>query len=155
MIAVGVVPLADPEQAVKEAREAIRLGCGAIWVGAAPAGERSPGHPDLDPFWALLQETGTPFMLHVGAASVVQPPAFDRLAGRRREHARQGLRRPELCAADVPDGHGLRWRVRPFPEPARWGDRAGRRLGGRPAAAAGPRLEGLEQDRPVAERAFH
>src|SRR5215831_10077755 len=76
MIAVGVVPLADPEQAVKEAREAIRLGCGAIWVGAAPAGERSPGHPDLDPFWALLQETGTPFMLHVGAASVVQPAAF-------------------------------------------------------------------------------
>ena len=55
---------------------AIKAGCGAIWAPAAPAGERSPGHPDLDPVWRLLAEHGVPFMLHVGAASPSLPPAY-------------------------------------------------------------------------------
>src|SRR5580700_1327596 len=54
LIGVGVVPLDDPERAVAEADLAIKAGVGAIWVPAAPAGERSPGHPHLDPFWARL-----------------------------------------------------------------------------------------------------
>jgi hypothetical protein len=32
LIAVGMVPLNDPERARVEAEEAIRLGCGAIWM---------------------------------------------------------------------------------------------------------------------------
>jgi predicted TIM-barrel fold metal-dependent hydrolase len=75
-IPVGVVPLADPERALVEAKEAIRLGCGAIWVSAAPAGDRSPGHLDLDPFWRLLSESSVPFMLHVGAATRTHPDAY-------------------------------------------------------------------------------
>ena len=49
LIGVGVVPLDDPERALIEVDLAIKAGCGAVWIPAAPAGERSPGHPDLDP----------------------------------------------------------------------------------------------------------
>jgi predicted TIM-barrel fold metal-dependent hydrolase len=76
LVGVGVVPLDDPERAVVEIDLAIGAGCGAIWIPAAPAGERSPGHPDLDPVWRRLSEAGVPFMLHVGAASPSLPPAF-------------------------------------------------------------------------------
>ncbi|HEY2482343.1 MAG TPA: amidohydrolase family protein [Caulobacteraceae bacterium] len=76
LIGVGVVPLDDPERALAEANLAIEAGCGALWVPAAPAGERSPGHPDLDPFWGRLGEAGVPFVLHVGAASPMLPPAY-------------------------------------------------------------------------------
>jgi len=76
LIAVGVVPLDDPQRALVEIDAAIAAGCGAIWVPAAPAGDRSPGHPDLDPVWRRLSETGTPFMLHVGAAAPVLQPAY-------------------------------------------------------------------------------
>ncbi|HEY2179501.1 MAG TPA: amidohydrolase family protein, partial [Caulobacteraceae bacterium] len=43
---------------------------------AAPAGDRSPGHPDLDPVWRRLSEAGVPFVLHVGAASHMLPGAY-------------------------------------------------------------------------------
>ncbi|MDX1650163.1 MAG: amidohydrolase family protein, partial [Myxococcota bacterium] len=52
MIAVGFVPWGDPERVAEEAREAIRLGCGAILVPSAPPRDRSPFHPDHDAFWA-------------------------------------------------------------------------------------------------------
>jgi len=76
LLGVGVVPLDDPERALAECDVAIKAGCKAIWVPAAPAGERSPGHPDLDPIWRLLSETGTPFVLHVGAAASNLQPAY-------------------------------------------------------------------------------
>ncbi|HEY1560346.1 MAG TPA: amidohydrolase family protein [Caulobacteraceae bacterium] len=76
LIGVGVVPLDDPERALKEADIAIKSGCRAIWIPAAPAGERSPGHPDLDSFWRRLSDTGVPFVLHVGAATPMMPAAY-------------------------------------------------------------------------------
>jgi predicted TIM-barrel fold metal-dependent hydrolase len=76
LIAVGVVPLDDPARATAEINAAVKAGCGAIWIPAAPAGEVSPGHPDLDPVWRTLSESGTPFMLHVGAGSPHLPPAY-------------------------------------------------------------------------------
>jgi len=78
LIAVGVVPLDDPARAAAEIDAAIKAGCGAIWIPAAPAGEVSPGHPDLDPVWRKLAESGTPFMLHVGASTPSLPPAYHR-----------------------------------------------------------------------------
>lgn len=75
-IAVGLVPLDDPEQALNEVQLAIKAGCGAVWIPASPAGERSPGHPDLDPVWRALSEARVPFMLHVGAAVPMLPPAY-------------------------------------------------------------------------------
>jgi predicted TIM-barrel fold metal-dependent hydrolase len=54
----------------------VRLGCGAFWIPATPAGERSPGHPDLDPLWAAMSEAGIPFMLHVGITSRLLPKGY-------------------------------------------------------------------------------
>jgi predicted TIM-barrel fold metal-dependent hydrolase len=76
MIAVGFVPLLDAERALVEAREAIKLGCGAILVPSAPPRDKSPTHPDFHPLWALLQETGVPFMTHVGGGGRSLRPAF-------------------------------------------------------------------------------
>jgi len=76
LLGVAFVPLDDPARALEEAQEAIRLGCRAIWTPSSPAGERSPGHPDLDPFWSLLASTGTPFVLHIGAGSRTLPQAY-------------------------------------------------------------------------------
>jgi predicted TIM-barrel fold metal-dependent hydrolase len=76
LVGVGVIPLDDPARALAEIDLAIEAGCGAMWIPAAPAGERSPGHPDLDPVWRRLSEAGVPFVLHVGAASPMLPPAY-------------------------------------------------------------------------------
>lgn len=78
MIAVGMVPLDDPARALVEVDLAIKAGVGAIWVPAAPAGERSPGHPDLDPVWRRMSEAGVPFMLHVGGSPPVLDPAYQK-----------------------------------------------------------------------------
>lgn len=76
LIGVAYVPLDEPARALEEAKEAVRLGCGAVWVPSTPAGERSPGHPDLDPFWSFLARTRTPFMLHIGPGSRVLPKEY-------------------------------------------------------------------------------
>jgi uncharacterized protein len=78
MIAVGFVPLLDAERALVEAREAIKLGCGAILVPSAPPRDKSPTHPDFHPLWTLLQETGIPFVTHVGGGGRSLRPAFHR-----------------------------------------------------------------------------
>jgi predicted TIM-barrel fold metal-dependent hydrolase len=74
--AVAYVPLSEPDRAVDVAREAIELGCTAIHTPSTAAGERSPSHPDLDPFWSLLQESNVPFVLHVGGGGRLLDPAF-------------------------------------------------------------------------------
>lgn len=76
LVAVGYAPLNDPERAVQEARFALDHGCGAILVSSGPAGDRSPGHPAFDPFWALLSERKVPFMLHIGSGTQTQPKPF-------------------------------------------------------------------------------
>jgi predicted TIM-barrel fold metal-dependent hydrolase len=66
LIPVGFVPLTDAECALEATREAIALGCGAVLVPSVPPREKSPTHPDYWPVWQHLEETGVPFMLHVG-----------------------------------------------------------------------------------------
>jgi predicted TIM-barrel fold metal-dependent hydrolase len=68
LIGVAVVPLDDPDLAMAELDFALSEGLGAAWIPHRPCGDRSPGHVDLDPFWARLAESGTPFALHVGGA---------------------------------------------------------------------------------------
>ena len=68
MIGVAMVPLDDPDRALKEINYSLDLGLGAIWISADAPGGRSPGHPLHDPIWATLQERGVPFILHVGSA---------------------------------------------------------------------------------------
>lgn len=68
LMGVGVVPLDDPACAIEELEFALESGMEAIWVPhRAPIGF-APGHVDLEPFWARLAESGTPFVLHVGGS---------------------------------------------------------------------------------------
>ena len=68
LMGVGVVPLDDPDLAIREVEWILENGLESVWVPhRAPIG-RSPGHVDFDPFWARLAESGTPFLLHVGGA---------------------------------------------------------------------------------------
>lgn len=76
MLAVGFVPLSSPEEAITLAEEAIAAGCAAVMVPSTAAGERGPTHPDLDQFWALLEQRGVPFVLHVGGGGRLLDPAF-------------------------------------------------------------------------------
>lgn len=78
LVGVGMVPLDDPDRALHEVNLAIAAGIGAIWLPAAPAGGRSPGHPDLDPVWRRMSEAGVPFMLHVGGSPPVLDPAYQK-----------------------------------------------------------------------------
>lgn len=68
LMGVGIVPLDDPSRAMAELEFALELGLEAIWVPHRAPIDRSPGHVDLEPFWALLAESGTPFVLHVGGS---------------------------------------------------------------------------------------
>jgi predicted TIM-barrel fold metal-dependent hydrolase len=65
---VAVIPLDDPEHAMAELDWVLDGGFSAVWVPHRPCGDKSPGHIELDAFWARLAESGTPFLLHVGGA---------------------------------------------------------------------------------------
>ena len=76
MIAVAYTPLDNPQRGLEEAKFAIARGAGAVMFSAAAPGDRSPGHPDFDPFWQLLQDHRIPFMLHIGPGTRRQPAGF-------------------------------------------------------------------------------
>jgi predicted TIM-barrel fold metal-dependent hydrolase len=69
LMGVAVVPLDDPELAAREIGNAATFGCKCVWVAAAPAGDKSPGHPDLDIVWQAMVDNDLPFMLHIGAGT--------------------------------------------------------------------------------------
>jgi uncharacterized protein len=77
LIPVGMVSLDNPARALVEIDEGIKLKIGAFWIPAAPAGPRSPGHPDLDPIWHRLSEAGIPFVLHIGLGTRVLPKEYE------------------------------------------------------------------------------
>ena len=76
LVGVGFIPWGTPERTRQEAAEAIHLGCGALLVPSAPPKGQSPFHPDYHPFWALLEDNGIPFMLHIGGGGRALRPAF-------------------------------------------------------------------------------
>ena len=76
LIAVAYVPLDNVSLALKGATEALDAGCGAVMFSNGAPGGRSPGHPDLDPFWQLLVERDVPFLLHIGQGTMIQPTEF-------------------------------------------------------------------------------
>jgi predicted TIM-barrel fold metal-dependent hydrolase len=69
LIGVAQLSFAEPARAVEEIQEAVRLGCGAFWIPAAPVGDRAPGHTEFDSVWQALCDVNKPFMLHVGPNS--------------------------------------------------------------------------------------
>ena len=68
LMGVAIIPLDDPDLAMAELDQVLTSGLEAVWIPHRPCGDRSPGHVDLDPFWARLAESGLPFLLHVGGA---------------------------------------------------------------------------------------
>jgi predicted TIM-barrel fold metal-dependent hydrolase len=76
LIPVAYVPLDNVELALAATKEALANGCGAVMFSNGPAGERSPGHVALDPFWQLLSERRVPFVLHIGQGTMIQPQPF-------------------------------------------------------------------------------
>jgi predicted TIM-barrel fold metal-dependent hydrolase len=76
LVGVGATTLDDPQQALVELEHIIELGLGAVWVPHRPAGGRSPGHDELDPFWARLADAGVPAVLHVGGSVLQLAPAW-------------------------------------------------------------------------------
>ena len=90
LMGVAIIPLDDPDLALAELDQVLTNGLEAVWVPHRPSGDRSPGHVDLDPFWAKLAESGLPFLLHVGGAPLQlakawmnngRPPTKDWLGG--------------------------------------------------------------------------
>jgi uncharacterized protein len=76
LYAVGYTSLMDPTRAVDVATQAIEDGCAAIMVPSTAAGDLAPTHPELDPFWALLEQRNVPFVLHVGGGGRLLDRAF-------------------------------------------------------------------------------
>jgi uncharacterized protein len=90
LMGVAVVPLDEPQFALEELEFALKSGAKAIWVAHRPAGGRSPGHVEFDPFWARLQESCIPFVMHVGGSPLQldrawanngRPPTKDWMGG--------------------------------------------------------------------------
>lgn len=90
LMGVGVIPLHEPELAMKELDFAIKSGLEAIWIPHYACGDRSPGHVALDPFWDKLSEEGIPFLMHVGGSPLQldkswsdngKPPSKDWMGG--------------------------------------------------------------------------
>src|SRR5580704_14448252 len=126
LMGVAVVPLDEPAFALEELEFALKSGAKAIWIAHRPAGGRSPGHVELDPFWARLQESDTPFVMHVGGSPLQldrawanngRPPTKDwmgagdaRAAGLGGEDLGQDRRQPRALhaqavgATDAADG---------------------------------------------------
>lgn len=76
LVGVGATALDDIDAAVAEVDHIVDLGLGAIWVPHRAPGGRSPGHDDLDPFWAKVAEVGVPVLIHVGGHPLQLDPAF-------------------------------------------------------------------------------
>ena len=90
LMGVGLVPLHEPQLAMRELEFAIKAGLEAIWIPHYASGDRSPGHVDLDPFWTKLANEGIPFLLHVGGSPLQldkswsnngKPPSKDWMGG--------------------------------------------------------------------------
>ena len=152
---VAIVPLDDPDLAMAELDFVLESGLKAVWVPHRPCGDRSPGHVDLDPFWARLAESGMPFVLHVGGAPLQlakawmnngRAPTKDWLGGgenlRTKDIALLHEGPETFLTMMVLDGVFER-----HPAPARRQRRAGRRLGAGAAAPAGLGGEALEPQR--------
>jgi predicted TIM-barrel fold metal-dependent hydrolase len=76
LLPVAYVPLVEPERALQSLEEALDLGAAAVMVPSTAAGDLSPTHPALDPFWSLLESRDTPFVLHVGGGGRLLDRAF-------------------------------------------------------------------------------
>jgi len=76
LMGMACISLDDPDLAVQELEFALKSGMGGIWVPHRICGDKSPGHPDFDAFWARLAESGVPFLIHIGGSDYHIDPAW-------------------------------------------------------------------------------
>jgi len=76
LMGMACISLDDPDLAVQELEFALQSGMGGIWVPHRICGDKSPGHPDFDAFWARLAESGVPFLIHIGGSDYHIDPAW-------------------------------------------------------------------------------
>ena len=76
LIGVGATALDDIDAALAEVDHIVASGLGAIWIPHRAPGGRSPGHDDLDRWWAKVAEIGLPVLIHVGGHPLQLDPAF-------------------------------------------------------------------------------
>jgi len=62
---IAQIPLYDAKLAREELERCLALGFRGMFLAPEPVLGKRPSHPDFDPLWALLQEAGLPFCLHV------------------------------------------------------------------------------------------
>ncbi|WP_293676245.1 amidohydrolase family protein [uncultured Phenylobacterium sp.] len=70
LFGVSLLPLDEPDLALKELEHIVSLGLKAAWIAHRIPGDRSPGHTDFDPIWARMARAGIPFLLHVAGAPI-------------------------------------------------------------------------------------
>jgi predicted TIM-barrel fold metal-dependent hydrolase len=73
---VGATTLDDVDAAIAEVDHIRSLGLAAVWIPHRAPGGRSPGHDDLDRFWATVTGAGLPVLLHVGGHPLQLDKAF-------------------------------------------------------------------------------
>ena len=76
LYSVGLLPLDEPERALKEVEHIVSLDLRAAWIPHRVSGDRSPGHNDFDPVWARLAEARIPFLIHVAGAPIQVDPRW-------------------------------------------------------------------------------
>ena len=76
LMGMACISLDDPDLAVQELEFALQSGMGGIWVPHRICGDKSPGHPAFDAFWARLAESGVPFLIHIGGSDYHIDPAW-------------------------------------------------------------------------------
>jgi predicted TIM-barrel fold metal-dependent hydrolase len=62
---VPYIPLLDVPAACSELERVLANGARAVEIKSGPVGRRSPAHPDLDPFWARIDEADVPVVMHL------------------------------------------------------------------------------------------
>ncbi|MEM8497963.1 MAG: amidohydrolase family protein [Pseudomonadota bacterium] len=67
MLPVGYMVLRDPQRALQGAKQAIKMGVRALWIGSDAFEGRAPSHVAYDPLWAVLEEAGVAATLHIGS----------------------------------------------------------------------------------------
>jgi predicted TIM-barrel fold metal-dependent hydrolase len=72
-VPVGIVPMGDIPQAVAEAERLAKRGVRSIKIPIEMAG-RPYNHPDYEPFWSVVEETGLILSVHAFATSEDEYP---------------------------------------------------------------------------------
>jgi predicted TIM-barrel fold metal-dependent hydrolase len=74
LYAAPMITFADPGLAAREVDRVLDCGARILVVvpGPVPSGDGyvSPGHPQFDPIWSLLNDAGVPLALHAGLSGV-------------------------------------------------------------------------------------